>query len=277
MTKNLSPRIVDLDLARRIERAEGKANASCVEYRRDSNPAVGACWIEHQGTLAMFDGPESPLTQTFGLGMSGPISDDDLQLLEQFFISRGAAVHHEVCPLVDAAVQSKLVERGYRPIEWSNVLRRELQTAQNDAPAVDSRLRVRQIQPTESEAWSEVAMRGWNESPLPSEFMRETFLMLARREGSLCFVAEWEQTPIATASLFIADRIALFAGASTIPEARRRGAQRALFAARLQYARREGCELAVVVAVPGSASDRNAQASGFLTAYTRTKWCLPRG
>lgn len=32
--------------------------------------------------------------------------------------------------------------------------------------------------------------------------------------------------------------------------------------------------LAMMVAQPGSASQRNAERQGFRTAYTRTKWCL---
>jgi hypothetical protein len=37
---------IDLALARRLERAEGAANAACVEARRDLHPHVGAAWME---------------------------------------------------------------------------------------------------------------------------------------------------------------------------------------------------------------------------------------
>ena len=36
-----------------------------------------------------------------------------------------------------------------------------------------------------------------------------------------------------------------------------------------------GCDLATMGAEPGSASQRNAERSGFRIAYTRTKWSLP--
>lgn len=61
---------VDLTLARQLERAEAMANAASVESRRAVQPDIGAEWIEVAGVYAMFDGPESPLTQTFGLGIS---------------------------------------------------------------------------------------------------------------------------------------------------------------------------------------------------------------
>ena len=70
------------------------------------------------------------------------------------------------------------------------------------------------------------------------------------------------------------DRVALLAGASTVPEGRRQGAQLALLDARLQTAVDAGCDLAMMVAAPGSASQRNAERQGFRIAYTRTKWQL---
>ncbi|MEO8360415.1 MAG: hypothetical protein ABI672_10330, partial [Vicinamibacteria bacterium] len=56
------------------------------------------------------------------------------------------------------------------------------------------------------------------------------------------------------------------------PEARRQGAQSALLAARLSFARERGCDLAMMCALPGSASQRNAERQGFRIAYTRIKW-----
>mgnify|MGYP003330870158 CR=1 FL=1 len=61
-------------------------------------------------------------------------------------------------------------------------------------------------------------------------------------------------------------------GAATIPRARGRGAQNALLAVRLAYARERGCDIAVVGTACGSASPRNAERNGFRIAYTRTKW-----
>jgi GNAT superfamily N-acetyltransferase len=69
--------------------------------------------------------------------------------------------------------------------------------------------------------------------------------------------------------------VALFAGASTVPEQRRRGLQSALLEARLRYARKRGCDVAMMVAEPGSNSQRNAERQGFQVAYTRVKWRKP--
>ena len=61
--------LADRSLGQRLERAEGRANASFVEARARVSPATGAEWIEVAGAYAMFDGVDSPCTQTFGLGM----------------------------------------------------------------------------------------------------------------------------------------------------------------------------------------------------------------
>jgi hypothetical protein len=59
----------DLDLSRRLERAEAHSNATFVDARARTAPTIGACWIEVAGTYALFDGVASPVTQTFGLGV----------------------------------------------------------------------------------------------------------------------------------------------------------------------------------------------------------------
>ena len=86
--------------------------------------------------------------------------------------------------------------------------------------------------------------------------------------------AEIDGQPVATGVVFIANGVALLAGASTIPNARRKGAQSQLLEARLRYAVEQGCDLAMMCALPGSPSQRNAQRNGFQIAYTRTKWKL---
>ena len=55
---------------------------------------------------------------------------------------------------------------------------------------------------------------------------------------------------------------------------REQGAQLALLDYRLRFAAQGGCDIAMIVTQPGSASQRNAERQGFHVAYTRTKWQL---
>ena len=96
--------------------------------------------------------------------------------------------------------------------------------------------------------------------------------MGAKRPGALSFLAEVDGKPIAAGGMTIHEGVACLAGASTVPEGRRQGAQRALLDARLRDAADHGCDLAMMGALPGSASQRNAERQGFRIAYTRIKW-----
>ena len=73
-------------------------------------------------------------------------------------------------------------------------------------------------------------------------------------------------------ALALCDGVAHLAGASTMPDGRKRGAQLALLGHRLRYAAAHGCDVALMAALPGSSSQRNAERNGFRIAYTRIKW-----
>jgi hypothetical protein len=119
----MSPSVItDHSLACRLEYAEALANARFVDTRANVMPDSGAKWIEIAGAYAMFDGPHSPCTQTFGLGLAQMPADSDMETLEAFFKDRQAQVIHGVCPLADKALLSMLNQRGYRPVELTQVM-----------------------------------------------------------------------------------------------------------------------------------------------------------
>lgn len=260
----------DLGLARRLELTEGRGNAAFVDAQARVDPNSGAIWKTIGGTFAMFAGVGSPITQTFGLGMHAPLTPKDLEAIERFFTSRGSAVFHEVCPMAGIEVPQALSVRGYRPVEQSAVLYQPIDT--NTRIPCNPELSVRQAGRDEVASYSTVAARGWSEHPAAMPYI-EGFAKLSL-DCATCFIAEQNGSPIATAALFMHEGTALLAGASTVPEGRRRGAQHALLDTRLRTAASHGCDLAMMVAAPGSASQRNAERQGFLIAYTRTKWQL---
>jgi hypothetical protein len=266
----------DLDLARRLEHTEARSNAGFVEARAKAFPNSGAEWIEVAGTHAMFDGPGSPVTQTFGLGMFEPLEAKHFEALEGFFIDRRADVFHEVCPLADPTTFSLLSERGYKPIEFSNVLYRPISADLRLDAARNEQIRVRRIRDDEVDLWAQTMFEGWSEFTEVADFLRDLGHVTARSR-SLPFLAELNSKPIAAGALSINDDVALLAGASTIPSARRQGAQNALLEERLRYAATQGCNVGMMVTLPGSGSQRNAERHGFRIAYTRTKWQLQGG
>jgi GNAT superfamily N-acetyltransferase len=248
------PLIVDSALAVRLERTEAIANSRFVAARKRVNPQSNAAWIEVCGTYAMFDGPDSPCTQTFGLGIAGEPQAADLQKIESFFIERGAAVQHEVAPLISQELLSLLNQRNYHPIEFTNVMCRRIGS--------------------KAELWAQTSANGWAEHPDLFQFILDLAKNFVATEGVSAMFAKLDENPIATGVIAIVDGVALLAGASTIPNARNQGAQSALLAERLQFAVDQGCDVAMMCALPGSPSQRNAQRNGFQIAYTRTKWKL---
>jgi len=260
----------DLALARRLERTEGHGNAAFVEAQARIDPASGAIWKRAGGTFAMFAGVGSPITQTFGLGIHEPLVERDLDAIERFFRTRGSAVFHETCPLAGVEVFATLARRGYVPCELSTVLFQPIDASTRIENA--SGLHVRIVDTSEAALYAKTSAKGWSEHP---EFMPyiERFAQLSVTVAT-CFIAEKDGQAIATAALFTHEGTALLAGASTIPSGRRQGAQNALLDARLRHAASNGCDLAMMVAGPGSASQRNAERQGFRIAYTRTKWQL---
>ena len=264
----------DLSLARRLERAEARANADFVEGRTKAFPDKGATWKEIAGTYAMFDGRTSPVTQTFGMGMFQPLTEPDLKTLEHFFLDRGAPICHEVCPLADPSVLTLLNEHGYEPIEFTSVLYQPISSDFGLPVETNPKINVRLSESNELDSWSEIAAQGWSEFSELADFLKELGPINSKRENALCFFAELDNKPIATGQMSIVDGVALLAGASTIPEARKQGAQLALLESRLRYAAEQGCDIAMMCALPGSASQRNAERNNFRIAYTRVKWNL---
>jgi GNAT superfamily N-acetyltransferase len=262
----------DLALSKRLERAEGYTCAQYAEARRRLFPASGADWIECAGAYAVFDGIDSPITQSFGLGLFGELSAATLDVIESFFRDRGAPVQHEVSPLAGIAALDLLYERHYRAIEVSSVLYRSVEPVPAEHP---SNLQVRMIGPEEARLWSEISAKGWaHDHPELQDFVQGLGAISAAREQSLCFLAEVDGKPGAAGVLSIHDGVALFGGSSTVPELRRQGLQTALLHERMRYAFEHGCDLAMMAALPGSESQRNAERRGFRIAYTRTKWRL---
>jgi len=235
---------------------------------------LGAQWIEVAETYAMYDGPRSPCTQTFGLGLFQMPTAADMDRLEAFFQDRGAPVFHEVSPLADSALLGVLHERGYRPVELTSVLFLPLATRVAHAPVRNNPIRVRLAGAEEQELWARTMAGGWRDSTDVADLLADLMRVSAQRPDALSFLAEYDGQPAAAGGLAIHDGVALLAGASTIPEFRHRGAQSALLEERLAHAARTGCDLAMICAGPGSASQRNAERQGFRIAYTRIKWCL---
>jgi GNAT superfamily N-acetyltransferase len=230
--------------------------------------------IEVAGAYAVFDGPDSPITQCFGFGVFEEAQPEDIQKIEEFFFERKAPVYFEVSPMAGVQAVDLLCSRGYRPVELSSVLYQPVTALSEPSPRPDVWAR-RIDTKTEAELWARISMEGWlSEIPDLRDFLLEMGTILAARRDSFCFLAGVGDTPGAAGVMSVHEGVALFGGASTIPAMRRQGLQAALLRERMKVASELGCDLAMMVAMAGSGSQRNAERQGFRIAYTRTKWKL---
>lgn len=207
------------------------------------------------------------LNRAAGLGRWGLASDAQLDRVERFYAERGLSHVVSVCDRGRAGgLDARLRGRGFTDeYAWVKLAHPgAVVRVADDAP------RVRRIGPERAEEFGAIVASAFE---LPADFAR-WLAALPGRQGWSCVMAFEGDTPIGAAALFLdADAAWLTLGA-TLPEHRRKGAQRALLAARLVEAHARGC--AVVVSETGepaegrpNASYRNLVASGFVPRYRR--------
>jgi hypothetical protein len=190
--------------------------------------------------------------------------------LEEFFRSRGSGVYLEVCPLADTSLLEHLGQRGYRPMENSNVLVRSLKECAWRRNA-NLGFEVRAARPEEEQVYARTAVEGFFGSEAPPG-MEELFGGFFEAGQGTAFIAFDGGTPIGAAAMANHDGVALCFGDATPAAFRARGVQTALIEARLAAGVAAACEMAMAVTMPGTASQRNYERQGFRVMYTRTKF-----
>ena len=263
----------DLKLARRLETTDALAGVEFARAWARLNSFAGDVTLPVAGGLASFAGIDSPVTQAFGLGLNAPVTESDMAGMEEFYRAHGSPVNIETCPLADPSLLKLLNERGYRPIEYSNVLTRELTDDDTRArPDPSSKVRVRRPAQDEAESYSLVVAKSFFENTDISPEFLSIFTSCFHAAGAFFFLAEVDGVPAGGGMMSIHQGVASLGGAGTLPEFRNRGVQKALLLARLAVAAESGCDLAMVAANPGSGSQRNVERLGFRVVYTRTKF-----
>lgn len=248
-----------LGLARRIEAAEAAIARGCAEGQADS--AI----LEAGGGIAVFQGADSPLTQVVGVGLNGPVRPAELDCLEEFFRSRGARVTIDLCPLADPGLVELLADRGYRLVEFNNVLVRPLAGLE-----ITLTPRVRQALGNEGDVWSHAVGSGFFEQAELTEEEMNVGRAIFGMQGARCYVtASASGEAAGGGALAVHGGLAMLFADSTVPRFRSQGLQAESIVARLHEASALGCDLAAATTLPGSGSQRNYERAGFQVAYTK--------
>jgi len=266
--------LLSLELAQEIEIAEAEAAVDCAERLRSAPNGEGAV-SPVAGGYAIYCGANSPVTQAVGLGLNGPVSKEEFDNLEQFYFSRNEPVRVETCPLADMTLIEHYRERGYGVTEFSNVMVRPVEkpAITGDSVGID----VQKAGASELDLWVLTVAQGFAEHFPVTQELLDIMRMFASGKTTECYLARIDGKVVGGATVAIRGRIAGLFGASTLPPYRKRGVQTALLHRRMQRAADCGCELAMSLAQPGSASQRNITRQGFQTLYTRVKFEKPAG
>lgn len=237
---------IDFALAQRLEAAEATFGAELTQDR---------IWVAG-GCVASL-GPGSPLTHALGMGMNGPVSAEDFDRVEAFYLRRDAAPNIDICPLADVSMIELLGKRGYRPLEFNNVLVRRIVAEDRGGPLM--------MPVDDCERWSLTMARCfYGEENIPEDLMVASRALFRARSASSFLIDE-----VAGCGFMVQSGLATFYADGTRAQARGRGLQSAFIRARIALSAERGCDLATASTLPGSQSQRNYERAGFRVAYTK--------
>ncbi|HSB13894.1 MAG TPA: GNAT family N-acetyltransferase [Bryobacteraceae bacterium] len=258
----------DIVLARRLEGGEAESARECAEAMVRLWPASDGAVMAVGSGWAAFAGATSPLSHAVGLGMNEPMTVQEIERVEEFYRSRGAAATIDLCPLADPSLCGILAARGYHVAEFNNILVRRLDEGE-PSPETECGVEVRETAESDATVWTDTLARGFFEGNEPGTEELEVGQILFRMRSGVCYLARVDGLPSGGGALAVRDRLAMLYADATHPFFRRRGVQVALIAARLRSAVERGCDLATAGTLPGTVSQRNYERLGFRVAYTR--------
>ncbi len=195
----------------------------------------------------------------------GVSSAEQLDALPAFY----GAGRHLVSPRPGVDLDPELRERGYEPgYAWMKFSR-----GARPAPEAATDLRIVEVGPDRGTDFGRAAVEGFGMPPAFADWLA----LLPGHGGWHCFVAYDGSEPAAGAAMHVFEDVAWFGIGATRPDFRRRGAQNALLAARVQLADELGCSLLVTETgelVDGRPSNsyRNILRAGFEPQYLRANY-----
>ncbi len=193
----------------------------------------------------------------------------ELDEIARFYAERSPV--YSVSPAPGADLDAELERRGFTPgYPWMKFRREPV------PHAATTDLTVRRIGPERGEAFGRIVRAGFE---LPA-FTAEWLAVLPGRESWTCYLSFDGDEPVGAGAIHVAGDTAWFTWGATLPSHRGRGSQGAIFAERIEEARRRGCTILVTETggpVDGEVgpSYRNILRSGFTEAYLRPNWSSP--
>ncbi|MFO0829405.1 MAG: GNAT family N-acetyltransferase [Phycisphaerales bacterium] len=273
---------------RRLERV----SASALERFLDRAAALGVAtpngYCRVAGGVAALFGVGGPSSVVRGAALDSPWTERDGDEVLAFYARYDDSPRVDVCPLTGSSLRTWLERRGatvrLRLVAYGLDLTR---FDCGDAP-IDPHITLEEVDASTVDLQRDVVSRGFGNGAPPSGAMAQFIADMAKAQHGNPFAAQLlaridgvpagggRVTWVDVAATHGGGRVAIMQGASTLPDARRRGVQSALLRARLARARAEGCDAATISCEPGSASERNIVRAGFVPVYEIERYDVPR-
>ena len=255
-------RAVDEMLLKRLDRADLKSATSAWNAARDADFAIR--FVEH-GELGISSAADIP-GPAFNSAVGFARLPNMLPMATSFFDKHGTTgwVWLAEAPPWDSAAEPALTLGTFAA---------DPRTLADVAPP--DGVVIRRLAADEGDLYAQVSsgsatpggVSAGGLDPWPRVYER-----LARAAGRQLFIAEIDGRPVGNGSLHVSARTGWMRGATVAPEARGRGIQRALIAARVRAAIEAGCDLVGASAEPGGVSARNLERMGMRRVGTRMQF-----
>lgn len=221
-----------------------------------------------------------------GLGITTPVTADDVETLIQWFEVKGIEPRAEVCPCAHPSTWAELGKRGFVIRNFENVFVADLSNAPMRQPPqpLGAGLTIAQVDRYDSaaaRAYSHAICAGFTHPNPPPQEDIDLWMRVVREDNCIALAAldgdkvvgggctESARLTLRKENGETSHSMAILFGLSVLPEYRKRGIQQAMIAERLKIAQRNGAHIATISARPGVATERNARRMGFEVAYTK--------
>ena len=247
---------------------------------------LGATYERIMGGVMAYLEPGSWANQACGIGLEGEVTQDEVDRLVAFYVSRGVEPRAEVAQFADESLLAVMAKQGFELRQFETVLVRLLDAGEKieAAPAqgwpVDAdgnELVIEAVdaanEPLVLESWR-VSMSGFlPEVREPTEKELAMHRTILTHPHSEYLVAKFGDTVVGAggAEYPRGDDIpvGVLFGVSVLDDYRKRGVQQALILHRVRGAQERGAKIVVIHSLPGAATDRNSMRLGFGPCYTK--------
>lgn len=264
---------VDRSRVVQIERSWATAERRVVDTVARLDPSWGSTTFDLADGVAVLAGPGLFVNQVMAAGLTGSVTDADLDLLERRAADVGVSPALQTCEASSRDLIELLNRRGYEREDGREAVVHDL----DEIAVAPHPFTIEFVDGEELAEWQEASAEGWGYVTPEHRAASDVYGAAAAEvdDPGLLVARDGDGTVVGAAMLRIEDGFATLGGMSTRRAARGRGVQSALIVHRLTVAKERGCAFAVSSAHPGGGSRRNLGRLGFRPSHTHRIWVKP--